>query len=231
MSTERLLLLSNSTEHGRGFLDHADDAITGFLGRVQRVAFVPYAAYDLDAYEAKVRARLGAMGFDVYSVHHGPRGLDRAQAVFIGGGNTFRLLYRLYEHGWLPVIREAVQAGLPFVGSSAGSIVAGPTIKTTKDMPVLEPASFNAFGFVPFQISPHYQDPDPLSTHMGETQEERIAHFLEDNDARVVGLREGSMLRTENGSTLLLGPHMARLFQRSSPPFECPPGPLRWGNA
>jgi dipeptidase E len=228
MAAKRLFLLSNSVQHGRGWFDHAEDDLKSFLGNTRRIAFVPYAAHDLDAYEAKVRDRFAAMGFEVNSFHRENQSLQRADAIFVGGGNTFRLLYWLYELKLLSLIRDAVSAGKPFIGSSAGSIVAGPTIKTTKDMPVLEPESFHSLALVDFQISPHYLDPDPTTTHMGETQEERIGHFLEENDARVVGLREGSTLRVENGSTTLLGPYPARLFQRSAAPFECPPGPLLW---
>ena len=224
----RLLLLSNSLQHGRGFLDHAEDEIRRFLGGAHLVAFVPYAAHDLDAYEQKLRDRFAPWAIEIRSVHRDPAVLNHAEAIFAGGGNTFRLLYQIYEHHLMAAIRDAVRAGLPYIGSSAGSIVAGPTIKTTKDMPVLEPESFDSFGFVDYQISPHYLDHDPNSTHMGETQEERIGHFLEENDARVVGLREGSILRVEGGATTLLGPQSARLFQRSAPPLECPPGLLRW---
>jgi len=229
MSNPRLLLLSNSLQHGRGFLDHAEDAIRSFLGERRRVAFIPYAAHDLDAYEEKLRQRLGKMGYDVFSVHRDVGdALRNAEAVFVGGGNTFRLLYRLYQHRLLQPLQALVNGGMPYIGSSAGSIVAGPTIKTTKDMPVLEPESFDSFGFVEYQISPHYLDPDLSSTHMGETQEERIGHFLEENDARVVGLREGSMLQVAGNSTTLLGPLSARLFRREAAPYECPPGPLQW---
>ena len=228
MTARRILLLSNSLQHGRGFLDHAERDIRGFLAGARTVAFVPYAAHDLDAYHEKVRKRFAAMGFDVISVHRDASALRRADGVFVGGGNTFRLLYRLYELKLFASVKDVVDHGKPYIGSSAGSIVAGPTIKTTKDMPVLEPESFESFGFVPFQISPHYLDPDPKSIHMGETQEERIGHFLEENDAPVIGLREGSLLRVEEGSTTLLGPNAARLFQRGIAPFECPPGPITW---
>lgn len=227
-SHPRLLLLSNSLPYGRGFLDHAEEELRAFLAGARRIAFVPFAAHDLDAYAQKMRERMGRMGFEVLSLHHLPGALDSADAVFVGGGNTFRLLHRLYERDLLEPIRTAVNRGMPYVGSSAGSIVAGPTIKTTKDMPVVQPLSFDAFGFLDFHISPHYLDPDPGSKHMGETQEERIGHFLEENDGRVVGLREGSLLRVENASVELLGPSSARLFQRGAPPWECPPGRLSW---
>jgi len=228
MVTRTLLLLSNSLQHGQGLLDHAESEIRAFLGLRTTIAFVPYAAHDLDGYERRVRDRLMRMDYELVSVHRDANVLPRANAIFVGGGNTFRLLYRLYEHKLLAAIRELVNAGMPYIGSSAGSIVAGPTLKTTKDMPVLEPESFAALSLVDYQISPHYLDPDPTSTHMGETQEERIGHFLEENDARVVGLREGSMLRVRGTETTLLGPSPARLFRRGASPYECPPGPLSW---
>jgi dipeptidase E len=150
--------------------------------------------------------------------------VEEAQAVFVGGGNTFRLLKGLYELDLLSPIRRRVEAGVPYIGSSAGSIVACPTIKTPKDMPIVELSYFCALGLVTFQISPHYLDPDPTSTHMGETQEERIHQFLEENDAPVVGLREGALLRVEEGSVVLKGSAGARLFRRGHDPVETVPG-------
>ncbi len=178
MAGRRVLLLSNSTQHGRGYLDHAAEALRDFVGGGRRVVFVPYAEFDLDAYAARATARLAALGCSVESLHRQPDALAGCDAVFVGGGNTFRLLHRLYAKGLVAAIRAAVEAGLPYIGSSAGSIVAGPTIKTTKDMPILQPPSFDALALVPFQISPHYLDPDPASTHMGETQEDRIQTYL-----------------------------------------------------
>ena len=143
-----------------------------------------------------------------------------AAAIFIGGGNTFRLLKALYDFELLHLIQQAVDEGMPYIGSSAGAIVAGPTIKTTKDMPIVQPPSFDSLDLVSFQISPHYLDPDPNSTHMGETQEERINQFLEENDAPVVGLREGTMLLVENGSITLKGTTNARIFRKRHTPVE-----------
>jgi dipeptidase E len=117
-----------------------------------------------------------------------------------------------------------VAEGMPYLGLSAGSIVACPTLKTTKDMPVVQPPSFDALGLVSFQISPHYLDPDPGSTHMGETQEERINQYLEENHAPVVGLREGAMLRIEQGSIALKGITAARIFRRGQAPIEVETG-------
>ena len=224
-TSTRILLLSNSTQHGRGYLDHAAGALQAFLGARARVAFVPYAEFDLDAYEEKAGRRLAALGCAVESVHRRPQALAKADAVFVGGGNTFRLLHRLYATGLVAAIPRAVAGGLAYVGSSAGSIVAGPTIKTTKDMPIVQPPSFDALALVPFQISPHYLDPDPGSTHMGETQEERIVTFLQENDGTVVGLREGAWLRIEAGVARLEG-GTARVFRRGVPPAECVAGPV-----
>lgn len=224
---KRLLLISNSTLYGSSYLDHAEGEIRNFLGRVSRVLFIPFALYDRDAYTATARRRFAAMGYELASVHeaaHAGQAVGDAEALFIGGGNTFRLLKSLYDSDVLLPIRQRVEAGTPFIGSSAGSIVAGPTLKTTKDMPIVEPPSFTALGLVPFQISPHYLDPDPASTHMGETQEERINQFLEENDAPVVGLREGAMLRVERGSVVLKGSAGARVFRKGQEPVETAPG-------
>jgi dipeptidase E len=225
--SERVLLISNSTLHGSNYLDHAASEIRDFLGHIERVLFVPYALYDRDAYSSTARARFEAMGYRLDSVHEAPdarRAVEDAPAIFVGGGNTFRLLKALYDFDLLSAIRRRVSDGMPYVGSSAGSNVAGPTIRTTKDMPIVEPPSFDALGLVPFQISPHYLDPDPNSTHMGETQEERILQFLEENDTTVFGLREGAMVRVENSSTVLKGSSGARIFRKGHGPAETRPG-------
>ncbi len=224
---KRLLLISNSTLYGSGYLDHAEAKIWKFLGGSRCVLFVPFALYDRVAYAEKARARFAAMGHRLESLHEAadaPQAMRDAEAIFIGGGNTFRLLKALYDFEVLVAIRQRVEEGMPYIGSSAGSIVACPTIKTTKDMPIVQPPSFDALGLVPFQISPHYLDPDPNSTHMGETQEERILQFLEENDAPVVGLREGAMLWIEDGSVMLEGCAPARIFHRCQAPMEAAPG-------
>lgn len=223
---KRVLLISNSTLHGSGYLDHAESEIRDFLGRARRVAFLPFAAYERGRYSGRARARFQAMGYELTSLHdvsNPRRALEEAEAVFVGGGNTFRLLKSLYDVDLLAPIRRAVEQGLPYIGSSAGAIVAGPSLRTTKDMPVVQPPSFAALGLVDFQISPHYLDPDPASTHMGETQEERIRQFLEENEAAVVGLREGGMLRMENSEVTLKGSAGARLFCRGREPVEALP--------
>lgn len=225
--TKRILLISNSTLYGSGYLDHAETEIRNFLRDLKRVLFVPFALYDRDKYAATAQQRFAKTGFGLSSIHTAtdPRqAVHEADAVFIGGGNTFRLLKALYDFDLLGPIRERVEAGMPYVGSSAGSNVAGPTIKTTNDMPIVQPPSFDAIGLVSFQINPHYLDPDPNSKHMGETREERILQFHEENDTPVVGLREGAILRIEEGETLLRGSTGARIFRKGVEPIETLPG-------
>jgi dipeptidase E len=223
---KRLLLLSNSTLYGSGYLDHAEKEIRNFLGEVRRVLFIPFAQSNRDSYAASARQRLAAMGYEMDSAHEVSdpgQAVNAAEVVFVGGGNTFRLLKGLYDFELLRPIRRKVAEGMLYLGSSAGSIVACPTLKTTKDMPVVQPPSFDALGLVSFQISPHYLDPDPRSTHMGETQEERINQYIEENHAPVVGLREGTMLRVEPGVITLKGITTARIFRRGQTPVEVEP--------
>ena len=225
----RLLLISNSTLFGQGYLDHCASAIEGFLRPdVTRVLFVPYALFDRDAYAARARERFGRMGFEVESVHDAIGGaraaVERAEALFIGGGNTFRLLDALWRNDLIEPIARRVRAGLPYVGSSAGSNVACVTIKTTNDMPIVQPPAFDALNLVPFNINPHYLDPVPGSTHMGETREERILQFHEENAPPVVGLREGAWLLVDESGVTLAGSTGARLFRRGQPPKEFLPG-------
>lgn len=225
--TKRILLISNSTLYGSGYLNHAETEIRSFLGDLKRVLFVPFALHDRDEYALSAQQRFAKMGYQLTSVHTAAdpkQAVFETDAVFIGGGNTFRLLKVLYDFDLLEPIRERVEAGMPYVGSSAGSNIAGPTIRTTNDMPIVQPPSFDALGLVSFQINPHYLDADPNSKHMGETREERLLQFLEDNDTPVVGLREGAMLRIEDGETLLRGSTGARIFRKGLEPVETLPG-------
>jgi dipeptidase E len=226
-NTKRILLISNSTLYGSGYLDHAEAELRDFLRDIERVLFIPFALFDHDAYAAKTRSRFNAMGYEIDSIHQSAdksQAVKDAAAIFTGGGNTFRLLKALYDNELLSLIRQRVEEGTLYVGSSAGSNVAGPTIKTTNDMPIVEPASFKALNLVNFQINPHYLDPDPGSTHMGETREERLLQFLEENDTSVVGLREGAMIRVEASQTILKGRTGARIFRKRKQPVEAIPG-------
>ena len=221
-----LLLVSTSTVFGTRYLEHAFPELQDFLGTVRRVLFIPYALADRDAYASKARAAFEEIGYGLDSLHEARdprRAVEDAEAVFCGGGNTFRLLKSLYEHDLLPVVRRRVGRGMPYSGASAGSNLASPTIKTTNDMPIVEPPSFAALGLVSFQINPHYIDPDPGSRHMGETREMRIREFHEENDVPVVGLREGAILRVEEEKILLKGLAGARIFRRGREPVEVVP--------
>lgn len=223
----QLLLISNSTLYGSGYLDHTEAEIRDFLGNVNRVLFVPYALHDRDAYAETAIERFAKMGYQLSSIHttsHPVRALRDTEAIFIGGGNTFRLLKALYDSNLLDPIRQRVREGMPYIGSSAGSNVAAPTIKTTNDMPIVQPPSFNALGLVWFQINPHYLDADKNSTHMGETREQRLLQFLEEDSTPVAALREGAMLRIEDGITMLKGSSGARIFRRGLEPVETLPG-------
>ena len=225
--TKRVLLISNSTLYGSGYLDHAESEIRSFLGDLKRVLFVPYALFDRDKYAATAQQRFQKMGYELTSVHTAEdpiAAVNETDAIFIGGGNTFRLLKTLYDVELIEPIRNRVSNGMPYIGSSAGSNIAAPTIKTTNDMPIVQPPSFNALGLVSFQINPHYLDPDPNSKHMGETREERIVQFLEENDTPVVGLREGAMLRIEDDETVLRGSSGARIFRKGMEAVEISPG-------
>jgi dipeptidase E len=223
MHHTRALLISSSTVHGYGFLDQPEPFIRDFLRKETRVHFVPFAMLDQEAYTAQVRERLARMELEVVPLQT-LDDLREAKAVFVGGGNTWRLLKALYERELLAPIRDAVKSGVPYIGSSAGSNIAAPTIKTTNDMPIVEVPSMNALSLVPYQINPHYIDADPSSTHMGETREERIIQFHEENVIPVIGLREGSALLAEHGTTTLLGMRPARVFLKRQEPYEVEPG-------
>jgi dipeptidase E len=224
---KRLLLLSTSTVHGTAYLEHGAEALRDRLQGVKRVLFIPFALKDHDAYAAKARSAFEAMGFGLDSLHDAPdpkRAVEQAEAIFTGGGNTFRLLDAIYRFNLMEPIRVRVAAGMPYTGASAGTNLACPTIRTTNDMPILEPPSLRALGLLPFQINPHYLDPDPNSTHMGETREERLLQFHEENEIPVVGLREGAMLKVDGDRVALLGTKGARVFRRGLEPMEAAPG-------
>jgi dipeptidase E len=213
-----LLLLSNSSVYGGGYLEHALDAIGEFLGSRRRVHFAPWALADHQGYTERVAAVFSRFDARVHGLHSAgdpAAAVEQAELLFVGGGNSFRLLKALHEHGLIEVVRRRVANGeLSYMGSSAGTNMACPSIRTTNDMPIVQPLSFESFRLVPFQINPHYLDPDPSSTHMGETREKRLHQFLEENDAAVLGMREGSWLRRNGDELTLGGTTGARLFRR-----------------
>ncbi|MBM4014670.1 MAG: dipeptidase PepE [Planctomycetes bacterium] len=226
-AVRRVLLLSNSTQPERGYLDHAADAIVRHLRGAKQLLFVPYALHDRAGYAAKARERFAALGVKVESLHEAKDpvvAVGRAESLFIGGGNTFRLLDALQGQELLAPIRARVAAGMPYLGASAGSNVACLTIKTTNDMPIVQPRSFDALALLPFNLNPHYLDPDPGSKHMGETREQRLREFHEMNAPPVVGLREGGWLDVDGARMTLGGLGSVRLFRRGEPPQEFPIG-------
>jgi len=222
----RLLLISSSLVHGRGYLDHAEAELRDFLGATRRLLFVPFAQADHAGYTARVRERLAAMDIAVDGLDAAAEpavAIAGADAVFVGGGNTFCLLAELQGRGLLSALRARVGAGAAYVGSSAGTNLAGLTIGTTNDMPIVWPTSLQALGLLPFNLNPHYLDHDPASTHMGEPRELRIREFHERNPQAVLGLREPAMLRREGDALDLRGSGGARLFRRGEAPAEIAP--------
>ena len=224
-----LLLISNSTNAGEEYLQYPIERIGAFLAGVEEVAFVPYAAvtFSYEAYEAKVAARFEQIGVRVRSVHgqSDPReAIRRAQAICVGGGNTFALAKKMQEQGLVREIADKIASGTPYVGWSAGSNVTCPTICTTNDMPIVQPESFDAIGAVKFQINPHYLDANPEG-HAGETREQRIMEYIEANPDRwVAGLREGCMLHLHDGRMELIGSRPMRMFKKGVVPFEVAAG-------
>jgi dipeptidase E len=251
-----LLLFSNSTNHASPYLGHALKDIAALLDGVPEVLFVPFAGSDHDAYTRQVSEALAPLGITARGLHTATatpdsarETVESAEAIFVGGGNTFRLVKALQDLALLDPIHNAVLAGTRYMGASAGTNIAAPTLRTTNDMPIVEPSSFRTLALVPFQINPHYIDADPTSTHNGETREQRLAEFHEENDIDVLGLREGTHLRVSgspvsgspvsgssvsgssvSGSTFTatvggqavspLAPGPALLFRRGSAPRE-----------
>jgi len=222
-----LLLLSNSTAPGMGFLEHATEAMKSVLGDSGRLLFVPFASSDPDAYTGVMRQALAPAGIEVTSLHQARNltaAVADAEALFVGGGNSFRLLRALTTLGVLEPLRQAALAGVPYLAASAGANLACPTIRTTNDMPIVEPRSLAALGLIPFQLNPHYLDPDPRSPYQGETRPKRIEEFLEENDVPVLGLREGAWLQVSGTRAHLSGRNTGRLFCRHTGPTDIPIG-------
>lgn len=222
----RLLLISNSTNPGEPYLDYPKNKIKKFLGhKPVKVLFIPYAAvtFSYNEYEEKVSERFREIGHEIVSIHHfndKVTAVKESAAIVVGGGNTWQLLKMIRDNGLIEIVRQKVLSGTPYIGWSAGSNVACPTIRTTNDMPVVQPDSFEAFNLIPFQINPHYIDANPTG-HAGETREQRINEFIEINpEIFVAGLREGSMLILEDKKITLSGPGTIRIFKKGVLPLE-----------
>lgn len=226
----KLLLISNSTMPGEPYLDYPKHEIARFLGeKPVNVLFIPYAAvtFSFDQYVEKVAERMQEIGHTVVGIHTFPNEVDavlEAEAIMVGGGNTWQLVRMMHDRNIMQAIREKVMGGTPFIGWSAGANVACPTLRTTNDMPIIDPKSFNTMHLVPFQINPHYLDAHPEG-HAGETREQRIREFTEINPGvYVVGLREGSMLHRNGAQLNLLGNKPVRIFRKDDDPREVYPG-------
>jgi len=225
-----LLLLSNSTTTGYGYLEHAFDTIKSFFsGKTKKVLFIPFAGVTIsyDDYFEKVREKFAQMDLELYSIHNEEsyfKAIENAEAIAVGGGNTFRLLERLYYYNLMQIMKSKVLNGTSYIGWSAGSNIACPTVMTTNDMPIIEPPTLRALNLIPFQINPHYTDA-VLENHQGETRLQRLEEFLMVNpEVRVIGLREGTSLLIENSDISLIGHLPAISLHKSQPANELNPG-------
>ncbi|MBU1010945.1 MAG: dipeptidase PepE [Bacteroidetes bacterium] len=234
----KLLLISNSTNAGEPYLGWPQPFITDFTRKhgVNQVLFVPFAGVNLsnvslsdsyDVYEQRVALVFKSLGLGLTSVHHAKdpvAAVEQAECIAVGGGNTFHLVAMMHKLGIMTAIRKKALAGTPFMGWSAGANVACPTLRTTNDMPIIQPASFDCLNLVPFQINPHYLDANPEG-HGGETRQQRIEEFLAINrDITVVGLREASLLELEGSTLLLKGHRKLRIFRYGNEPQEIEQG-------
>ncbi|MDG5492829.1 dipeptidase PepE [Psychroserpens sp. SPM9] len=223
---KKIIIASTSTIHGGEPLDYLLDELQVFFSDTSEILFIPYArpsGITHDDYTSKVRKAFEKINKTVIGIHEfeNPKdALKQAKGIFTGGGNTFVLVNQLYKNDLIDTIKSVVKNGTPYLGTSAGSNICGLTINTTNDMPIVYPPSFKTFGFVPFNINPHYLDPDPTSKHMGETRETRIKEFHQFNTQPVVGIREGSWLEVNGDSIILKGTHDARIFEYNQPPYE-----------
>lgn len=212
-----LLLISSSMPYRKSYLNHAIEEMHHLLNGIKEIVFIPYAKKDWDGYCELFSKRMEKEGFKVKSIHKFSKkieGIIKASSFFVGGGNTFLLLKRLYDYGLLKPLRERILNGVPYIGSSAGSNIVGLTIGTTNDMPIVYPPSFNALGILPFNINPHYCDPPSKGVLAGETRDERLIEFLNFNPQKVVALREEAILRVKNGEIKARGGEGVKVFSK-----------------
>ena len=226
---KNIIIASTSTLHGGEYLDYLLPELQSFFSNVKELLFIPYArpsGISHDDYTRKVNEAFAKINISVKGIHEFENpieALEKAQAIFTGGGNTFLLVSQLYKNNVIDTLEKVVKNGTPYLGTSAGSNICGLTMSTTNDMPIVYPPSFRTLGFVSFNINPHYLDPIEGSTHMGETRETRINEFHHFNPQPVVGLREGSWLEVKGDSVKLKGNLTARIFKRNETPFEVAP--------
>ncbi|MGB1308440.1 MAG: dipeptidase PepE [Oceanihabitans sp.] len=226
---KNIIIASTSTMYGSEYLEYILEELAAFFKNAKQILFIPYArpsGISHDAYTNKVSTAFAKINKTVIGIHSFKNpiaAIKNAEAIFVGGGNTFVLVNQLYKHKLFTVLQEVVKNGTPYLGTSAGSNICGLTMHTTNDMPIAYPPSFKTLGFVPFNINPHYIDPNVNSTHKGETRETRIKEFHTYHSQPVVGLREGSWLVVNNKSIVLKGKLPARIFEHNQVPFEIAP--------
>jgi dipeptidase E len=226
----KAIIASTSTLHGGDYLEYLFPVLKSHFEGCQSVLFIPYArpgGISHDDYTQKVKIAFAKINIDVTGIHEYPNAGEvilGAEALFVGGGNTFLLVSQLYENNIMTLLSEVIKSGKPYLGTSAGSNITGFSMQTTNDMPIIYPPSFETLGIIPFNLNPHYLDPDPSSNHMGETRETRIKEFHAFNETPVLGLREGSWLEVLGEKIILKGNLSARLFQKNKTPEELATG-------
>jgi len=226
---KKIIIASTSTLHNGSYLDYLLPNLKLHFKDVMEILFIPYArpsGISHEDYTSKVALAFSKINISVKGIHEFENpieAVEKAQGIFTGGGNTFLLVSQLYKNNVLLAIEKVVKNGIPYLGTSAGSNICGLTMGTTNDMPIVYPPSFQTFGFVPFNINPHYLDPIEGSTHMGETRETRINEFHQFNSQPVIGLREGSWLEVTGDSIKLKGNLTARIFTRNNAAYEVKP--------
>lgn len=226
---KNIIIASTSTIHGSGYLEYILDDLSVFFKNIKEILFIPYARPGGISHEDYTKAaeiafsKIDKKVIGLHTFENPIMAVKSAEAIFTGGGNTFVLVNQLYNNNLIDILKETVSRGTPYLGTSAGSNICGLSIKTSNDMPIIYPPSFNTLGLVPFNINPHYLDPDLNSTHMGETRETRIKEFHSYNTPPVVGLREGSWLYVKGDSIVLKGNLTARIFKYNKMPYEVEP--------
>lgn len=226
---EKALLASTSTLHGQHYLEYLLPELSSLFRDCKEIIFIPYArpgGISHNDYTSHAQKGLDKLPFRVKGLHEFQdpvKALRESEGVFTGGGNTFLLVEKLYRNNLMSVLKKNIKEGIPYLGTSAGTNIAGLTMQTTNDMPIIYPPSFQTLGIVPFNINPHYLDPDKNATHKGETRETRIKEFHTLNTQPVVGLREGSWLELTAGEIVLKGTLSARIFEVDKVPFEVEP--------
>lgn len=226
---KNLIVASTSTIYGGGYLDYLLDVLVNFFSETDEILFIPYArpgGISHDSYTALASEAFKKIDKKIIGIHtfsDPQEAIKDAKAIFTGGGNTFVLVSQLYQYNLIQTLREEIFNGLPYLGTSAGSNICGVTMRTTNDMPIVYPPSFKTLGVIPFNINPHYLDPEKNSTHMGETRATRIQEYLTQNSIPVVGLREGSYLEVKGGSIILRGDLSARIFEKGKEAYEIKP--------